>query len=191
MPFSKMEEELKVWCHHLCSPWPGAFLAPSSALQGGLLYCFCCAVATCCGEVKDTECANVLAGICEGPSLPRRELGKSTLEDDAQGRRCVHLAKGTNWLPEQLTLESKSQPASRSLGDFRWDLIKVSDLWSPPCLPEVLSSPALPASSGWVMPEELAVSAMCTGTAKTAQEISSKDESSSLRQDICNSSCWA
>lgn len=27
MPCSKMEGELKVGCHHLCSCWPGAFLA--------------------------------------------------------------------------------------------------------------------------------------------------------------------
>lgn len=55
------------------------------------------------GKVNDTECANVLAEICERPSLPRRELGKSTVVSDAQGRRHALLVEQTG-PPEQLTL---------------------------------------------------------------------------------------
>lgn len=33
------------------------------------------------------------------------------------------------------------------------NITKVSELWSPLCLPEVLLSPALPVSCGWVVPE--------------------------------------
>lgn len=86
--------------HHLCSCWPGAILAPSSALAARTCIASAVLLLWPLGKVNDTECANVLAEIGEGPS--DHLFLKETL--GSQGRRCVLLVEGTNRPPEQLAL---------------------------------------------------------------------------------------